>query len=189
MKRMLCVLFVCLLCCSAFSALAEEEDVGAGAVDQGGTPSATVAPVTLPQPLQVELTLIDGNAALGDGPAPEVTSSPAGDDATQTMLDRLAQLEANTEGNASGVSPGVASVSALDPDQSDREGLAGVVSSIFGEYTPRTYTTSTYINGEIVTGMEIVPGLAGLDWHWLCGVVLFAIMLFCFFKLLGGIWK
>ncbi len=36
---------------------------------------------------------------------------------------------------------------------------------------------------------EIVPGLAGLDWPWLAGTALFAIMLFCLFKLLGGIWK
>lgn len=189
MKRVFCMLFACLLCCSCFSALAVEEDAGAGAVDQVDIPSAIVAPVTLPQPLQVELTLIDGNATLGDSPAPEATSSSMDDDTTQAMLDRLAQLEANTEGNASSVSPGVASVSALDPERSDREGLAGVVASIFGEYTPRTYTISTYIDGEIVTGLEIVPGLAGLDWHWLCGVALFAIMLFCFFKLLGGIWK
>lgn len=188
MKRVLCALFVCVLCCSGFSALAVEEDVGAGAVDQGGTPSVTVAPVTLPQPLQVELTLIDGNAALGDSPAPEITPPPAVDDTTQAMLDRLADLEANTEDNALGISAGVASVSALDPEQPNREGLAGVVASIFGDYTPRTYTTSTYINGEVVTGMEVVPGLAGLDWHWIAGVALFAIMLFCFFKLLGGIW-
>lgn len=189
MKRVLCMLFACLLCCSGFSALAVEEDVEAGAVDQGGTPSATVAPVTLPQPLQVEVTLIDGNAALGDSPAPEAPSFSMDDDTTQAMLDRLAQLEANTEGNALGVSSGVASVSALDPEQPDREGLAGVVSSIFGEYTPRTYTTSTYIDGEVVMGMEIVPGLAGLDWPWLVGAALFAIILFCLFKLLGGIWS
>lgn len=189
MKRVFCMLFACLLCCCGFSALAVEEDAGAGAVDQGGTPSVTVAPLTLPQPLQVELTLIDGNAALGDSPAPEATPSPVHDDTTQAMLDRLEQLEANTEGITPGVSSGVASVFALDPEQFDREGLAGVVSSIFGEYTPRTYTTNTYIDGEIVTGLEIVPGLAGLDWHWIAGVALFAIMLFCLFKLLGGIWS
>lgn len=158
-------------------------------VDQGDVVAVTPAPVELPQPFQVEVTLIDGNAVLDGDSTPIPSMIPVEDDTTQTVLDALERIEANIQGDSIVVPSGVASVSALDPEQPDREGLAGVVSGIFGEYMPRTYTTSTYINGEVVSGTEIVPGLAGLDWPWLCGAVLFVVMLFCLFKLLGGIWK
>lgn len=189
MKRFFCILFACALCCWGFSALAVEEGDAAGAADPTSAVTASPAPVSLPQPFQVEVTVIDGD------PAPEATSTaepsaaPLDDEMAQTVLDTLERIDANTQGNATGASSSVASVSDLVPEQADREGLAGVISGIFGDYTPRTYTTSTYIDGEVVIGMEIVPGLAGLDWPWLCGAALFAIMLFCFFKLLGGIWR
>lgn len=133
------------------------------------------------------MTLIDGNPVADVTPTPDPTSAPV--DNADSIMEVLERIDTNTQTDAPGTSSGVASVSTLDPEQADREGLAGVVSSIFGVYTPRTYTTSTYIGGEVVTGMEIVPGLAGLDWPWLCGAVLFGIMLFCLFRLLGGIWK
>ena len=71
-----------------------------------------------------------------------------------------------------------------------RDGLAGLVSSIFGSYTPQIYMTDTVVDGVIVDTVEqYVPGLAGLDYEWIAGVVLFCIMLFCFMKMTGGLLK
>ena len=45
------------------------------------------------------------------------------------------------------------------------------------------------VDGETVTTIidVVAPGAAGVDYVWLSGVLLFALMLFCLFKLLGGI--
>lgn len=145
--------------------------------------------VTLPQPFQVEVTLIDGNPVSDIAPTAEPSAAPLDDETAQTVLDALERIEANTQGDLSAVASASSLVSSLDPETEERDGLAGIVSGIFGPYTPRTYTTTTYIDGQAVTATEIVPGVAGLDWPWLCGAALFGIMLFCLFKLLGGIWK
>lgn len=190
MKRAFCCVCALALLCSSFSALAVEagaEDTGNGsAVVSAADPSPAV---TLPQPLQVEVTLIDGDPAPEAVPASEPSAAPLDDETAQTVLDALERIEANTQGDPSAVVSAPSPVSSLDPETDERDGLAGVVSSIFGAYTPRTYTTTTYIDGQAVTATEIVPGVAGLDWPWLCGAALFGIMLFCLFKLLGGIWK
>lgn len=162
---------------------------GAGDSSAAGSAAETAPEVTLPQPFQVEVTLVGGDPALEAAPTAEPSAAPLDDETAQTVLATLERIDANTQGDTPAASSGSASVSDLDPEQATRDGLVGVISGIFGDYTPRTYTTTTYINGEVVTASEIVPGLAGLDWPWLCGAGLFAIMLFCFFKLLGGIWK
>ena len=163
------------------------EDTGDGSAF---TSSVDPTPaVTLPQPFQVEVTLIDGNPPSEVTSTAEPLAAPLGDETAQTVLDALDRIEANTQGDPSSTVYVPSPVSSLDPETEEREGLAGVVSSIFGVYTPRTYTTTTYIDGQAVTATEIVPGVAGLDWPWLCGATLFGIMLFCLFKLLGGIWK
>lgn len=173
MNRFLsCVCVFCLLFGTlTVPALAEEVEAT--------PPAETSTPVTVPQPFQVEVTLIDGN------PAPEVSGDPA--IAGKNDLEAVTVLEEFNANAQSGVTGG--SVSALDPSASERDGLPGVVEQVFGVYTPRTYTTSTYIDGELVAGSEIVPGLAGLDWPWLAGVGFFGLMLYCLFRLLGGIWK
>lgn len=53
-----------------------------------------------------------------------------------------------------------------------------VIENLFGVYTP-------------VTGADgIIPsGAAGVDWGYIAGVVLFAIVLFCFFKIVGAVIK
>ena len=73
------------------------------------------------------------------------------------------------------------------------DGLKGVIQSIFGVYEPVT-TTAVYtetVNGETVTTLVdvVADGSAGVDYEYVSGVVLFGIMLFCLFKLLGGILK
>lgn len=165
-------LFLCLLALSGatFSALAVEEEAGSD--------SSSTAPAS---PIQMEVTLI----------SPFSEDAPSADD-TADMLEALERIEANTQGQAQeGETAATAasvfgSTSDLDTAPA-REGLAGLINSIFGEYTPRTYTTSTYIDGEAVETTEIVPGLAGLDWSWLCGVALFALMLYSVLRLFGGV--
>ena len=69
--------------------------------------------------------------------------------------------------------------------------MADVVTSLFGEYQRRTYTVTQYdgSGSVIATSTEYVPGLAGLDYAWLSGVALFALLLTGFFKLLGGVFR
>lgn len=62
--------------------------------------------------------------------------------------------------------------------------------AIFGEYTPKTQTVSTYYDGQLLdTSTEYVPGLAGADMEWIAGVVVFTVLLYCLMKLLGGVFK
>ena len=68
--------------------------------------------------------------------------------------------------------------------------LLALVNSVFGDYQPRTQTvTEVYSDGSTVTYTEVVDGLAGLDFYWLGGVLVFCIVLWSFFKFLGGIFK
>lgn len=71
------------------------------------------------------------------------------------------------------------------------DGLKAVIRSVFGAYEPVT-TTAVYtetVDGETVTTLVdvVAEGSAGVDYEYIAGVFLFGIMLFCMFKLLGGI--
>ena len=71
------------------------------------------------------------------------------------------------------------------------DGLKGVIQSIFGVYEPVT-TTAVYtetVDGETITTLVdvVADGSAGVDYEYLAGVLLFAILLFCMMKLLGGV--
>lgn len=73
-------------------------------------------------------------------------------------------------------------------DGSEMGSLQAVLRDLFGVYTPRTQTVDTYYDGQVVaTAQQVIPGLAGLDWEWLASVFLFALVLFCLFRLLGGV--
>lgn len=62
--------------------------------------------------------------------------------------------------------------------------------AIFGEYTPKTQTVSTYYDGQLLdTSIEYVPGVAGMDMEWIAGVIVFTVLLYCLMKLLGGVFK
>ncbi len=75
-------------------------------------------------------------------------------------------------------------------DGESRSAFVTALESIFGEYQPQTYTVTTYLpDGSSVTSVEVVPGLAGLDYSWIAGVGLFALFLFCLLKLIGGVVK
>ena len=54
--------------------------------------------------------------------------------------------------------------------------------NLFGAYNPVTYTNSE--------GLDVVAdGLAGVDWPYVLGIVLFAIVLYSALRLLGVIIK
>lgn len=71
-----------------------------------------------------------------------------------------------------------------------RTSLISVLEQIFGEYQPRTYSVTTYLSdGTAVSSVEYVPGLAGLDWAWISGVAIFALALYCIFRMIGGLFR
>ena len=92
--------------------------------------------------------------------------------------------------------PPVWYVDDLRPSESPVEvqtGLKSMVTSIFGEYNP--VTTTSVISETVGDDTHqylvetVASGAAGVDYEWIAGVVLFAIMLYCLMKLLGGVLK
>lgn len=86
------------------------------------------------------------------------------------------------------------SLTRLDVSEGEQSGMvpsvmAEVVESVLGEYQRRTYTVEVYDdNGDLIgTSTEYVPGLAGLDYAWITGAILFAMFIGGIFKLLGGL--
>lgn len=56
--------------------------------------------------------------------------------------------------------------------------MRDLIITLFGEYSPVTY--------EVSEGVQAVAsGAAGIDWTWIAGVLLFAIVLWSFFRLVG----
>lgn len=71
-----------------------------------------------------------------------------------------------------------------------RSAFVDALVSIFGEYTPLTQTVTTYFaDGTSVQSVEYVSGVAGLDWVWISGAVLFCIVVYCIFRMIGGVLK
>lgn len=65
-------------------------------------------------------------------------------------------------------------------------GVAEILEAIFGVYTPVTYSVA----GADGTMSEVVAsGAAGVDWPYVLGVLLFALVLWSFFRLVGVILK
>ncbi|MPM19000.1 hypothetical protein SDC9_65418 [bioreactor metagenome] len=68
-----------------------------------------------------------------------------------------------------------------------------LITSIFGIYEP-VMTTQTYVvpgleGSTLETVSVVAPGLAGVDWPYVAGVLLFAIVLYCFLRMVGGALK
>lgn len=80
-----------------------------------------------------------------------------------------------------------------NPSSTPLAGLKALIVSIFGEYTPVMTTTAITetVGNETTTSLvdTVAPGAAGVDYAWLAGVLLFAVLLFCLLKLLGGVLK
>ncbi len=90
------------------------------------------------------------------------------------------------------VTPTPAPETSVAPDEptAPEAGLVSALEPLFGPYTPRTQTvTIAHADGTVETVQEPIPGLAGLDWPWLAGVALFAVVLVCLFKLVGVVAK
>lgn len=73
----------------------------------------------------------------------------------------------------------------LDTDADNT--MSQVIRDLFGTYTPRIQTVTTYMDGEqIAIEEQYVPGVAGMDWEWIAGFTLFLLLIYCLFRLLGG---
>lgn len=133
--------------------------------------------------------------------AGELLSSDAASDAEpdeiDPYLDDVLDAAPSSEVPPAADSVSVYSVSDLrsadDTDVSSDVGLKALITSIFGEYTPvmTTGVVTETVGDETVTTLidTVAPGAAGVDYEWCAGVLLFAILLFCLMKLLGGVMK
>lgn len=69
-----------------------------------------------------------------------------------------------------------------------------MIVSLFGQYTPVTYSEYFYYTAADGTVLQdynavVASGLAGVDWPWIMGVLLFAIVLYSLFRILGVFFK
>ena len=72
--------------------------------------------------------------------------------------------------------------------------MKDLVVSIFGQYEPVMSQSAAVVTDAdglsyIETFDIVASGAAGLDWPWIMGVVLFAIVLWSLFRLLGVFFK
>lgn len=71
--------------------------------------------------------------------------------------------------------------------------MKDLIVSLFGSYEPvmTQMAVQTEIEGALTTEyIEVVAsGAAGLDWPWIMGVLLFAIVLWSLFRILGVFFK
>lgn len=67
--------------------------------------------------------------------------------------------------------------------------MVDAVTAVLGEYQRMTYTVQEVdVDGNVIsTSTEYVPGLAGLDYAWITGAILFGLFIAGCFKLLGGL--
>lgn len=100
------------------------------------------------------------------------------DNRTYTTVTDVGSTEASTEDSAPVDTPDGAGT------------LPSFLRAMFGAYTPKVQTVTTYFDGQpLDVSTEYVPGLAGLDVEWLASVALFGMVVYCLFRLLGGIVK
>lgn len=68
--------------------------------------------------------------------------------------------------------------------------MKDILVAIFGTYTPVTTEVSvTAADGTVSTVAQVVSGMAGVDWPYVLGVLLFAVILYSFFRLVGTVLK
>lgn len=184
LKRCFGLLLALSVCCACISvSLAEEVAPDAAFDPSEPSPSAVVssspAPLSLalPQPLEVAVTLVEPEidpAAVSPSPEP----SPV-----------ISEIDTLQDGSTEAVSASNTTRDLQDGVARPDGSITAALTSILGEYSPATYQTVTYMDGATVVTTEVVSGLAGLDWPWIASAGIFALMLFCLFKLLGGLWK
>jgi len=72
--------------------------------------------------------------------------------------------------------------------------MKDIIIDLFGSYTPvMTQQAVAVIDPELGTYIEYVDvvasGVAGVDWPWVIGAIAFLLCLYCFFRILGMIFK
>lgn len=71
--------------------------------------------------------------------------------------------------------------------------MKSLIIQLFGSYTPVMSQEIISYTVEDVTYSNVVDvvasGAAGLDWPWIMGVLLFAIVLWSFFRIVGMFFK
>lgn len=70
--------------------------------------------------------------------------------------------------------------------------MKDLIVRLFGQYEPITYEVSIPASADcsvMETYIAVANGLAGVDWEWLAGVFLFAIVLFSFLRIVGVFFK
>lgn len=65
--------------------------------------------------------------------------------------------------------------------------MKDLIVTIFGAYEP--VTTAVYDASGAIVGQAVASGVAGVDWPYIAGVLLFAVVLYSFFRLLGMVLK
>lgn len=80
-----------------------------------------------------------------------------------------------------------------DDEEMVSSGLKSFVRSIFGTYTPiaTSQAVTETVDGETITTLidTVAEGAAGVDYEWIAGVVIFCIVLFSFFRIIGVVFK
>lgn len=145
-------------------------------VDPGPSPALPEPPAENQPPVEVPPVDLDIPAGPGglDAPTYDVTEAPNGDIIIEEhSYTRTVDILGGT----------------VFFDLDDLT-MRSALTAIFGEYTPKTQTVSTYYDGQLLdTSTEYVPGLAGMDMEWIAGVIVFTVLLYCLMKLLGGVFK
>ena len=72
--------------------------------------------------------------------------------------------------------------------------MKDMIVELFGQYSPVTYSeyfVYTAADGSVMQNVNevVASGLAGVDWPWVAGVFLFAIVLYSLCRLLGVFFK
>ena len=67
--------------------------------------------------------------------------------------------------------------------QASADMMRDLISTLFGSYTPPTYTETV---GEVTR--EVIPaGAAGVDWTYVLGVLAFLLVLYCILRIFGAV--
>ena len=68
--------------------------------------------------------------------------------------------------------------------------MQDILTAIFGIYTPVTSdAVVSAADGSVAVVNQVASGMAGVDWPYVLGVLLFAVVLYSFFRLIGAILK
>lgn len=63
--------------------------------------------------------------------------------------------------------------------------IRNALNAVVGPYSP-VYQDIYDSTGNFI-GMQVAPGMAGVDWPWVFSAILFIVFLYCFFRALGGV--